>query len=256
MKKGILFLLIMTVVWSCSAPKKVVKKEISLPLERILKKVEAQRRKIKTFQATGLLEIASKDFNGKANIELLIKRPDSLKISFYGPFGISVGEALITNKNYFYYDALHNTLYYGKGNKEVVQRIFKLAAAEKNLTDLLLGKKNLTDKIYTKPLRTTMTGNAFTLFYNEEKGKKESFSFTLPDYTLTKYELLSSNGGKIFEALYTNFESVDGFLIPKQITMSYLDNSKLNLKYRSIKVNQELEPLTLEVPQDAIRKEW
>ncbi len=256
MKKSIvLFFVIIIGVWSCSAPKVTVKKRETLPVERILKKVEAQRRKIKTFKATGIIKIQSRNFEGKGSVEIFIKRPDSLKISVFGPFGISVGDALITKNKYFYYDALHNRLYSGKKSSRIIKRIFKFNLPVNSISDLLLGRKNLTDKIYAVPVKTLIEKNTFVLFYKGEKDLTESLKFSFVGNDLLNYSLLSGNK-KIFAADFSNFKKYGNFNIPLEIKINNRNDSRLTLDYRSVEVNEKIKSLALDVPSDAKKLRW
>ncbi len=253
-KTAYLILLVIIGLWSCSAPKKVVKKKESLPLERILKKTEAQRRKIKTFRATGLLKVFTSKFEGKGTFEILIKKPDSLKISIFGPFGISVAEALITNNNFVYYDELHNVVYSGKRNDKLISRIFKFSFPTDDLFDFLVGRKNLTDKIYSVPDSIDFGSKEFTLYFKGKNNAEEIYRFKNPSNDLLFYSFTSGN--KIIEASFNNFKTVNGFNIPYKIKIKYGGKSEAIIDYRSTSVNGELSSLIVKVPTDAKKVEW
>ncbi|MBK8662268.1 MAG: DUF4292 domain-containing protein [Ignavibacteriales bacterium] len=43
----------------------------------------------------------------------ILKRPDSLNINVYGPFGIELANVLLTETEFKFYESLNNTLYKG-----------------------------------------------------------------------------------------------------------------------------------------------
>ena len=72
--------------------------------DRLIKRLEANRRKVKSFIGTGSISIKTAEMDAKSSFQVEIKKPDSVKISFYGPFGIDLAFALITPKNFQFYD--------------------------------------------------------------------------------------------------------------------------------------------------------
>jgi len=83
---------------SC-APSKPTEKVRLMSADRLIKRLEANRRKVKTFNGNGSLMINSQSVNAKSSFEVMIKKPDSIKVSFFGPFGIDLAQVLIT-QNY------------------------------------------------------------------------------------------------------------------------------------------------------------
>ena len=68
-----------------------------------------------------------------------------------GPFGIELAQALVTNKSFVFYDALHNTAYEGESTDEVLKNIFKIDLPFNDLLDAFIGSVNLTSKLYKQP---------------------------------------------------------------------------------------------------------
>ena len=71
-----------------------------LPSERLINKLEANRRKIKNFEGIGVFEIESEQFNNSANFQIIMQKPDSIYFTVLGPFGIELAQALVTKDNY------------------------------------------------------------------------------------------------------------------------------------------------------------
>jgi len=82
-----------------------------LPSERLINKLEANRRKIKNFEGIGVFEIESDQYSNSANFQIVMQKPDSIYFSVLGPFGIELAQALVTKDDYVFYDALQNTAY-------------------------------------------------------------------------------------------------------------------------------------------------
>ena len=79
-----------------------------LPSERLINKLEANRRKIKNFEGVGIFEIESDQFNNSASFQVIMQKPDSIYFSVLGPFGIELAQVLVTKENYIFY--VHNVI--------------------------------------------------------------------------------------------------------------------------------------------------
>ena len=104
------FYLIILSISGCVPSKPTEEVEI-LPAERLVNKLEVNRRRIKTFEGSGTLYIKSPQLDNKASFQITLVKPDSIYLSIMGPFGIQLAQALVTNDNFIFYDALQNTAY-------------------------------------------------------------------------------------------------------------------------------------------------
>ncbi len=253
MIKKIFLLLIFTFtlfLQYCSAP--VVKEEVkkSIPVNRILKRIEANRRKAKTFIGSGILKVESEKFSGKANFEIMIKKPDSLKLSIFGPFGLDVGELLLTDKDYYFYDAFHNKLYYGKDRQKVIEKIFQLNFEFDDLLDAFAGAVNLTDKLNAAPDDSREDENYYYFVYGSNQ-VNSTYQIDKENLTIKNYKLKRKND-KIIESSFSDFSQYDGLNVPAKINLKYFEmNANLDVNYRNIRVNKEISNMKLFVPDDA-----
>ena len=101
------FLLLLIFFEGCVPSKPAYVEEV-LPADRLVKKLEANRRKIKTFEGSGILNVVSPKLEAKATFEVYLKKPDSLKFIIYGPFGIDLAQALVTNSEFTFHDIMKN----------------------------------------------------------------------------------------------------------------------------------------------------
>ncbi|MGE5681271.1 MAG: hypothetical protein ACM34K_10380, partial [Bacillota bacterium] len=99
MKKTVyifLYLMIITLplVYVGCVPSKPAEEAEIVPSDRLIKKLEANRRKVKNFEGTGSLNINTPDLNTTASFKVLLQKPDSVYLEIYGPFGIDLAQAL------------------------------------------------------------------------------------------------------------------------------------------------------------------
>jgi len=250
---SLIALIILPILFNaCSTPQPVIKKEKIIPVDRILKRIEANRRKVKSFYGTGVLKIESNKFSATANFEVVIKKPDSIKISVFGPFGLDVGEILLTGDGYLFYDAFRNILYSGKDKTDILDKLFKVNFNFNDVFDAFAGSVNLSDKLNALPYKAEENESNYFFTYTNESirtvyqiDKKELFITNYTLYDGEKKEIISK---------YEDFSKIDGVVVPYKINIKYpKEEASINIDYREIKVNKINYNLILDVPQDVKR---
>jgi len=228
------FLLIVSFFVGCSATK-TVEDEESISAERIVKRIEANRRKIKSFVGIGT-------------------KPDSLKVSFYGPFGIDLATALVTPKDFIFFDMINNKVIKGKAKQGIIKEILKVNFPHDELIDAVTGSANLTNKISLTPEISKIEDNKYQLVYPDSS--QNIISKILIDISSLKLLnlFITDLKGKInYQAEYDSFRKVDEVYIPHTINIEdKINNQKLKIEYRKIEINKFSDKLKIEIPDDAI----
>lgn len=239
-------------------PSKPVREERTLSADRLIKNLEANRRKIKTFRATGVISIESKSLNAKSNFEVLLQKPDSIKVSFYGPFGVDLAHALITQRHFQFYDVINNRMYEGVNKSGIIKQILKVDLSFDELIDALAGSVNLTDKLRTEPDKFENTQSDYNLTYDDSTdGKQSIYKIRIDDLGITDYQMKKLGGPVLLEGRYSEFKTFDEVPVPYRISLLETANSqKLNIEYRNIEVNKNIGSLQLTVPEDVNIIQW
>ncbi len=239
-------------------PSKPVREKLVLSSDRLVKRLEANRRKIKTFRGTGVLSIETSLLNAKSNFEVLIRKPDSIKVSIFGPFGIDLAQSLITNNSFQFYDVINNRLYTGRLQQGIIEQILKIDVSFEELIDALAGSVNLTDKLRREPDKYDIGDDFYKLTYNDSSTDKEYVYFVQSDdLSIQKYQVDKIPDDLILEGIYSQFREFDEVPIPYKIDLNYKEkNQKLNIEYRNISVNQNIGSLEIDLPSDVTRIEW
>lgn len=245
-------------ITGCVPSKPVQDEELILPADRLIKKLEANRRKIKTFEGTGILNIQTPEISAKANFEVIMKKPDSVKVSIYGPFGIELAHALISKNNFVFYDVMRNNLYRGNAKEEVLKKIFKIDLTFDDLMDAFAGAVNLTDKLRSEPDGFEINEDEYILSYTENNAGKESiYKINALDLAITNYKLIKLPGEILFEGTYSQFKDFENVFIPYKTNVQNKSlNQVVDIEYRSIKINNEIGDLTISYPTDVEIIEW
>lgn len=248
---------VLTFLFGC-VPSKPVYEEKTASYERLVKKIEANKRRIKTFYGIGSLGVFSKEENLMGNFEVYIKRPDSLKLVIYGPFGIDLAQVLLTKNNFKFYDIMNNVLHTGKVNNEVLRKIIKMNISFEELYESLTGAMSFSDKLSTSPSILNNNNGILELTYIDSLSNRKSvYKVNSSDMTINDFRVTTMANKEILVGIYQNYKVIDEIAIPRNTNLEYKENKqKLNIEYRNIEVNKPIENINLIVPDDVKIIKW
>jgi outer membrane lipoprotein-sorting protein len=229
-----------------------------LPAERLVKKLEANRRRVKTFVGKGTLLIETEDFRNEAFFRVALKKPDSLNLNVLGPFGIELANALATEEDFKFYDAMNNILYQGAINEEILETIFRVDLTFQELIDAFVGSVNMTDLLYTEPDEYKVDYEEYVLTFVDDKTRvARVFRVSIRDLGVTHYQVLDENGNILVNAVYEDFEKIEGATIPTRARIvNHAADQSIEIVYDEIRVNDDDVTLYFEPPNDATIVVW
>lgn len=257
-KYSILLLILLIIVFEGCVPSKPTEDVELLPSERLINKLEANRRKIKNFEGYGVFEIESDLYSNSASFQVKMIKPDSIYFSILGPFGIELAQALVTKENYVFYDAIQNVAYTGTVNQDILKDIFKINLSFSDLLDAFIGSVNLTSNLYKQPNNYSVQGDDYVLTYVDKENDLTSvYKVDIRQLGITNYVLTSSDKSIDIEGNYSKFELLENVAIPFNIeVMNRAQNQQLNILYKNIDANARGITLKFELPDDAEIIEW
>ena len=229
-----------------------------LPSERLINKLEANRRKIKNFEGIGVFEIESDQYNNSANFQIIMQKPDSIYFSVLGPFGIELAQALVTKEDYVFYDAIQNTAYQGNVTDDILRNIFKIDLSFSDLLDAFIGSVNLTPNLYKQPNNYSVDGEQYVLTYVDKDNKLTSvYKVDIRQLGITNYTLTSDDKTVDLEGKYSKFELIENVAIPFSIEISNkVQNQEVKIRYKNIIANSKGLKVKFKLPDDAEIIEW
>ncbi len=255
----LIFLFSVLIISGCSAEKEVTSTEKKIiPANRLLRKMEGNRRNIKTFQGTGTIRVKSEKFSGKTSFEIFIKKPDSIKISIYGPFGIDIAHGLFSNKRFIFYDVLRNRVFTGSKSKDVLQKLFKIDLSFEDLLDSFTGAVNLTSKLRSEPTKYEILEDMYNLTYRDKAANKKSiYRITKDDLKITEYVVSTLSGEELLSGEYSRFKDYDNVPIPSALLIRNKEKGQsINVEYKKIIINKKIKSLSIHLPTDVEKIEW
>ncbi|MDP3684095.1 MAG: DUF4292 domain-containing protein [Ignavibacteria bacterium] len=229
-----------------------------LPADRLVKKLEANRRKIRSFEGSGTLTIKTPDFHNSASFNVVMIKPDSIYLTIMGPFGIELAQALVTKKAFTFYEALSNTVYMGETNDDVLRNILRIDISFSDLLDAIIGAVNLTDRLYKNPDAYQVQNDKYVIAYNDSlENTVSTYAIDIRNLGITKYTLKSAKGKELLVGDYTNFSLTENVATPKRISVSNKkENQYLQIEYKNISANQKEIQIDFKFPTDATIIRW
>lgn len=243
--------------FGCAPVSTTVKPEI-LSSERLVDKLEVNRRRIRSFDGTGSLVINSGGVENKALFKIILVKPDSIQLSIMGPFGIELGDAVVTNNHYIFYDALQNTAYEGEVNENILKNIFRIDLPFSDLMDAFLGAVNMTNHLYKKPTKYTVDDDKYVLTFADSLNQKiDIYKVDIRQLGITDFEITNFSGDQLFTGKYSDFTLIENLAVPYLININdKQDDQTLSIKYKSIITNKPYIHTDFSIPHDANIIKW
>ena len=253
----IVLLNILLIIPGC-VPSKPTEDVELLPSERLISKLEANRRRIQSFEGSGSIHIQSNKYNNSATFNVILMKPDSIYLTIMGPFGIELAQALVTNKSFVFYDALHNTAYEGESTDEVLKNIFKIDLPFNDLLDAFIGSVNLTSKLYKQPTGYTVNYDKYIITYVDSlTDVSTQYKVDIRELGITNYEITNKDGEVALEGKYSQFGLLENVAVPYHIeVMNKKENQLVTIDYKSMRANKKNIFIDFKVPQDATIIQW
>ncbi len=229
-----------------------------LPSERLINRLEVNRRKIRNIEGTGTLSVRTPQLDNNATFRVILQRPDSLQLTVLGPFGIELAEAVVTSRNFVFYDALQNTAYTGDSNNEALMNIFRIDLNFNDIMDAFVGAVNLTENLYKAPDLYEVQYDKYILtYFDTTRQVIKRYKVDVRQLGITDFEIVSFNGDPIVEGKYSRFEIIENVAVPYRIEVANRkQNQRINIEYKKITANRNSIRIDFSLPEDATIIKW
>jgi outer membrane biogenesis lipoprotein LolB len=253
---GILFLSVL-IINGCVPSKPTEEVEI-LPSERLISKLEANRRKISNFEGYGTITVKSRDINNSATFKVTLIKPDSILLTIMGPFGIELAQTLVTKDKFMFYDVLQNTAYEGETNDNILKNIFRIDLSFSDLMDAFIGSVNLTKHLYKSPTKYSIDDDQYLLTYVDTlSGETTNYKVDIKQLGITDYKLLNSDGNVILSGKYSRFNNLENVAVPYSIEVQNKKEGQLvTIEYKQMSANKNDVSIDFRLPGDATVIKW
>lgn len=257
--KSLLLLSVFSVIiFDGCVPSKPTEEVEILSSERLINKLEVNRRRIKSFEGNGTILVKNPQMNNSASFRVVLQKPDSIYLTIMGPFGIELAQALVTKNNYIFYDALNNTAYEGNTDDEVLRDVFKIDLSFNDLLDAFIGSVNLTNNLYKQPDEYQVVYDKYFITYVDSVSLKSSqYKVDVRELGITDYVLKDDKNQVIIEGKYSDFGIMEGVAVPYKIELrNKKENQLIIVEYKNMFANKKNIFVDFQIPEDATIIKW
>ena len=147
MKRYLLYLsiLVLLLIYACSGAGGDDNLQ-KIPIKAIKERVNTNSNLIESLEAYGVISFDSPENSGTGNIEIKIKKPDTVYVKIEGPFGISIATALFTRKDFTYYNVQENKVITGPSSELNIGAVLRIKVSFDELINSFTGSFHFQDE--------------------------------------------------------------------------------------------------------------
>jgi hypothetical protein len=183
--------------------------------------------------------------------EMASRGTDSMRIVAQGPFGITVGMALLTQNNFIAYNALNNSVY--RGSTSVQSKFPLFNSLPPSLAfNVLLGIFELPAEQEADSF-TVSAGRMYSFIIRSGKETYDKYYFDGDNNRITQYVRMQTSDEKILWNIYYAYKKNEtDILAPETITIAIPNKeTTITVEYDNIVFNKEIKSLKISHPKDA-----
>jgi hypothetical protein len=224
-----------TAMISCSPHTAAVMSDVSTtPAAVIAGRVRQQEAFLATMAGRGSVSFETPDRAGSAFFDLSLRKPDSLLMTFEGPFGIGGGFLFLSRGQFVMYSSFDNRVISGVPGPAAIRAVIPVDLTFDQIMDAFTGGFVLPDEV---PVRYTVEDGKFLLVYLID-GRTHSYWID-PEYDLVvRYEVHAPGGDLILDVETSQMVRRDNLCVPRHVTVNFPDQGKrLSIHYTTLDLN-------------------
>jgi len=223
--------------------------------ELVQESVRVNQERVHSMRGEGNLAVETPEIAQSASFVIMLKKPDSLLVEIRGPFGIEIGTALLTRREFLFYNSMQNRLISGPMNPTNLGRVFRMSLTFDELLDLVAGGTFFPED-RTAPDSFTSEEERLVLTYNRGQGKRR-YLIDPASLLIETIQHFDSQGKLVFEQRFKNFRAVEGTTLPFHVRMTqHRERRRVTLSYSEVSINTNAVEFNFNIPTNADRVRW
>ncbi len=242
MKKVIFILLLITLIAGCKSVKLDEKQETGQIFH-------LQRKNIDYLNIKADFKVEFPDFNQSFSADINIAGYDSLNITIYGPFGITVGQLYADMKDFVFYNVFENSVIQGNSDAKSFEKALKISLSLPDLISVITNEVIGSAEEYNK-----FEGRKESIVYAKRTDNAIDFiEYSAQKNGILRYQRKDEANEKIFDVLCDNFEITKNGVFAKEINIHMpKHNGKLKISFDKIIIGpNKIEQFKFKTPSSA-----
>lgn len=212
--------------------------------------VREQESKLHSVVGKGVVTFESREMAGNAAFELSLKKPDSLLVTFEGPFGIDLGTLFISSEKYLVYNSMENRAITGVPTSATIRSIIPFDLTLDQVIGAFSGSFPFPSDPQS-PQTYTVDDDMFLLSY--QCGSRTCRYWIDARYILVKkYEMRDDHGALVMDAVCSSFTEEGTACAPKRVRIRFPSRQQqLSVNYSSMTLNDATPSFVYSIPSNA-----
>lgn len=252
---NIFFLLLSALLFSCTSSKTDSGELRSIPIKELKERINTNSKTIETFEGSGSISVETPEESNTGAIEIRIKKPDSLLVKIEGPFGIDIATALITGKEFIYYNVQENKVITGPTNEANMGAILKIKMGFDELLNSLIASFVFKDE-NNDSLDAPAENNNYLIMQNTGAG---SFQYLIEPNSLLvdRYSVFDTSNKKVLEVTYSKYSNINSVYLPEKLIIKQPDKRQtIWIDYNTKNINGKELSFKIRIPKSAKVIKW
>ena len=212
--------------------------------------VREHQDQLHSMAGKGTVTFESPEIAGTAAFQLVLKKPDSLLVTFEGPFGIDIGTLFVSPQKYVMYNSMENTVVTGVPTNAAIRSVIPFDLTLNQIMGAFSGSFELPSG--DEDLRSyEIDDEMFRLSY---KCGMNTCTYWIDNrYVLVKkYELRDEHGALVMDAESSSFTEDGTAGAPKRMRIRFpTQGRQLAVDYSKMVLNETALTFRYSVPSNA-----
>ncbi|RPI16934.1 MAG: DUF4292 domain-containing protein [Ignavibacteriae bacterium] len=228
-----------------------VRKQVS----DIIKEVNKRSSGIDNIISSGELKVKTAKIDNSGDIEIHVKKKDDVWFKIEGPLGKDVAIAHFERKRFLFFDAMNDEAITGSTNIINIGTLTKIRCTFDDMLNAFSGTVRI-PKAKKDSLWMEDEGSQYVLGLKRGTITRK-YWVDKTNYSVFKYIYYDKRGQILIQFEFSNFvASGDGYYAKTVEVRRPRKNEYFRLKMESVNLNQSYLDFKVDVPSDAIRKNW
>jgi outer membrane lipoprotein-sorting protein len=235
-------------IGSCSSPKEITR-DRTLSSEQVMAMVSQRNNAIQTLIGSGSITIESPEHSFSGGFDLNLRKPDSVRVDFSGPFGIDVGTLMVSREQFIFYNSMDNKAVVGIPDGKTLNAMFNLTMNFDEILGAFTGEFISGDN--DSLTRFSVERGEYVLRYQNGNARKE-YRINGEAFVLTSLRLFDvETETPRMTALASGIDVADSVAMPMMLRVIFpSERRSITIAYDDIHINRDVD-CSYSLPQQA-----
>lgn len=224
----------------CAPHREIIKKERTLTADEVMRRVRVRAGFVKTLGGSGTITVETREASTSGSFDVVLKKPDSLRVEFHGPFGIHVGTLTVSRDQFVFFNRRENTAVIGKPDGSTLQSMFHLKIRCEELVNAFAGGFPDADD-HDSLAGFSVDRDLYVLLFRNANGTKE-YRVDGDDFLVMDYRTLDAQGTATLTGFISRTTEAGDVTMPSLLRIIFPNEHRsITIAYDDIRVNEPVD---------------